>query len=164
MVFSKSFGYAVRSMMYLSSRQGDRTYVQAEEISKELGIPRHFLSKVLKALTKEGILHSNKGPFGGFALNEKSLQMPLLSLVSPTKALPNLHACALKAKHCDGSNPCPLHEQSSAIRKEIIRVLTETNVGQLINKENNQWYETLPALRENDQPASALLTNPVPVS
>jgi Rrf2 family iron-sulfur cluster assembly transcriptional regulator len=164
MVFSKSFGYAVRSLIFLSSQQGgSRSYIQAEEISGELGIPRHFLSKVLQSLAKQGILNSSKGPSGGFTLNEKSLHTSLISLIPTTKALPNLHTCTLKAKPCDASKPCPMHKQSNTIRKEILRVLSETDISKLITEFNAGQSEPFSEFGKkniviNSHPLTAVIT------
>jgi Rrf2 family protein len=69
MIFSKSFGYAVRGMLYVAMMQDEKRYVQAEEISTRLAVPRHFMGKILKKLVKERLLASSKGPSGGFTFN-----------------------------------------------------------------------------------------------
>ncbi|RYF86429.1 MAG: transcriptional regulator, partial [Chitinophagaceae bacterium] len=50
MFFSKSFGYAVRGVLYIAFMQDAKQYVQAEEIAAQLLVPRHFVSKILKKL------------------------------------------------------------------------------------------------------------------
>ena len=71
MIFSKTFGYALRGVLYLSTINEDKPRVQLDEIAAKLSIPRHFLGKVMKKLVKEGVLSSMKGPFGGFSVNER---------------------------------------------------------------------------------------------
>lgn len=164
MVFSKSFGYAVRSVLFLAVRQQGRSYIQAEEISRELGIPKHFLSKVLKSLAKTGIINSSKGPFGGFSLNERSLETTLMTLVPVTKALPNLHTCALRVIPCDGSRPCPMHQQADAIRKEIIRVLSETTIRQLQTNPKEEMLEGIVTVPDTIKENINHRSNPVSIA
>ena len=47
MTFSKSFGYAVRGVLYIAVMQNEKRYVQAEEIAAQLFVPRHFMGKIL---------------------------------------------------------------------------------------------------------------------
>ena len=42
MIFSKSFGYAVRGVLYIALMQDEKRYVQVEEIASTLSVPRHF--------------------------------------------------------------------------------------------------------------------------
>ena len=134
MVFSKSFSYSVRGILFLAIKQEGKKYIQAEEIANALGIPRHFMGKILKGLAKEGILKSNKGPSGGFALHEHTLSVPLLRLVLVTKGLPDLNKCALQMKECNKSNPCAIHDRVSAIRNEMIQMLSGVKAADLLSK------------------------------
>ena len=83
MIFSKSFGYALRGVLYISMTGEDKTRVQLDEIASELAIPRHFLGKVMKKLVKEGVLSSLKGPYGGFSINGKNMETELKKLALP---------------------------------------------------------------------------------
>jgi Rrf2 family transcriptional regulator, iron-sulfur cluster assembly transcription factor len=123
--------------MYLGLRREEKAYIQAEEIAAALGIPRHFMGKVLKGLAKESVLKSNKGPSGGFSLNEHSLSTPLIKVVNITRGLPDLNRCALRLKECDPSNPCPLHDKASAIRNEISGMLSNITVADLLVGDKN---------------------------
>lgn len=84
MIFSKSFGYALRGILYVALEEKQKKKVQLDEIAGKLGVPRYFLGKVMKRLVKEGILDSLKGPYGGFYLNENTLQTRLIQLVEIT--------------------------------------------------------------------------------
>jgi Rrf2 family transcriptional regulator, iron-sulfur cluster assembly transcription factor len=65
MVFSKSFGYALRGVLYVTMAGEKKTMIQLEEVAHQLTVPKHFLAKVMKNLVKEGVLNSMKGPYGG---------------------------------------------------------------------------------------------------
>ncbi len=71
MMLSKTFAYALRSMLYLALVNEDNRLVQISEIAEKLKIPKHFLAKVLQQFSKKGMLESVKGPNGGFRLTEK---------------------------------------------------------------------------------------------
>ena len=84
MVFSKSFGYALRGILYVAMVNEDKTRVQLEEIAGKLAVPRYFLGKVMKKIVKGGVLNSLKGPYGGFYVNNKTMNIPLLKLIEIT--------------------------------------------------------------------------------
>jgi len=59
--------YAVRALVYLAGQEARRVVGRAE-IEARQGIPRHFLSKILRALVAAGLLESIPGARGGFRL------------------------------------------------------------------------------------------------
>jgi Rrf2 family protein len=59
--------YAVRALAYLAGQEPGRVVGRAE-IEVRQGIPRYFLSKILRALVAAGILESVSGARGGFRL------------------------------------------------------------------------------------------------
>ena len=147
MIFSKSFGYAVRSIMYLGMQQ-DRRHMQAKDIALALGIPRHFTGKILKRLAKEKILLSIKGPSGGFTINEHSLKTPLITVFIITEGRSTLEGCALRFGECDSDNSCPLHVDIDKLRRGLKQVLSGKTIQSLMTGNKEQLLKsiiTLPA-------------------
>src|ERR1700730_15112625 len=86
MIYSRSAEYAIRSFVYLA-RIPDGKFAMARHIAEEEHIPAHFLAKILQELTRKGLLRSNKGPSGGFALRLPASQIRLLDLVEALDGL-----------------------------------------------------------------------------
>jgi Rrf2 family protein len=80
MIYSRSAEYAIRSFVYLAGIP-DGKFAMVRHIAEEEKIPAHFLAKILQALTRKGLLRSNKGPSGGFSLRVPANQIKLLDLV-----------------------------------------------------------------------------------
>lgn len=135
MIFSKSFGYALRGLLYVALVHPGKDKVQLDEIAEKLSVPRHFLGKVMKNLVKAGILDSLKGPYGGFSLNQHSLQTTLLRLVEATGEMEEFSSCSLRLRKCNAKNPCPLHLQVAALREEWHQLLASTRVEDLLKKD-----------------------------
>jgi Rrf2 family transcriptional regulator, iron-sulfur cluster assembly transcription factor len=142
MLFSKSFGYSVRSVLYISSIQNGKRYVQLDEIALQLSLPRQFTGRILKNLVKEKILISVKGPHGGFGIRQESLQVPLLRLleISGDNRLDN---CVLKKKNCQADNPCPIHDKFIKIREDLILVMLNTTIGDLVKTNEPDFIRSL---------------------
>jgi Rrf2 family protein len=64
---SRKVDYALRAMGYLAALPRDRVTL-VTEIADTQGIPRDFLSKILKDLVNRGLLRSHLGPGGGYSL------------------------------------------------------------------------------------------------
>ncbi|HUC83247.1 MAG TPA: Rrf2 family transcriptional regulator [Flavisolibacter sp.] len=146
MIFSKSFGYAVRSVLYIVLMQEKKRYVQAEEIAETLVVPRHFVSKILKKLVKAGVLHSSKGKTGGFASNEKTSGFLLFQLYEITDGNDTLKKCALRLQDCHAANPCPLHVQMDEIKQKLKTILSVTTIGNLVNYDKDDFVRSLATL------------------
>lgn len=142
-MFSKSFGYALRGVLYIALVQGDRRNVQVDEIAQQLSLPQHFMSKILKNLVKHGILSSSKGPHGGFHINELTLNTPLLRIVEVTEGLGLINNCALRMQECSLQNPCPLHYKMDSIKNTLRKELGETTIKDLTKNDNPDFIKSL---------------------
>lgn len=132
MFFSKSFGYALRGILYVALMQDEQRKVQIDEIAKELSVPKHFLGKIMKEMVKEGLLNSTKGPYGGFDLTEKTLATPLIKLAEITGDVNQFNVCVLQMRGCDGHNPCPLHKDMDSIKNKLETLFLQTTISDLL--------------------------------
>ena len=143
MTFSKSFGYAVRGVLYIAMMQDEKRYVQVEEIATRLSVPRHFMGKILKKLAKRNVLLSVKGPSGGFTVNEVTLQLSLLNLIDITDSLNFFKTCVLNLKECSAENPCPMHYQIEPVNRELMTILSNTTIADLLNNNKTELVDSI---------------------
>lgn len=142
MLFSKSFGYALRSVLYIASVQNEKHNVQLEEITSNLDLPKQFMGRILKNLAKGGVLASIKGPHGGFSITEESLQLPLLRVLEIIDGN-RLENCVVKKKKCNPNNLCPVHDHFSKIRVELAQVLSSTTIKELVRGNQPEFIRSL---------------------
>lgn len=140
---SKSFGYALRGILYIASMQEEKRKIQVVEIADQLSVPKHFLGKILQEIVKAGLLHSRKGPYGGFYLSRKTLAAPLVSLVAITDGMKQFDTCVLQLRNCDDGNPCPLHIEMDLVKKGFMRVLKETTIADLLKDDKKIFINSL---------------------
>lgn len=150
MLFSKSFGYAVRGILYIVLMQDEKKYVQVEEIAEKLGVPRHFMGKILKNMVKEGVIASNKGPAGGFTVNETTRSLPLLRLIDITDGLSTFKSCVLRVKECNNINPCPMHAEVEGIKLKLEGLLRDTSVSDLLGKDKADFIRSISTAVEGE--------------
>ncbi len=143
MVLSKSFGYALRGILYIAKLQEENRKIQIDEIANNLSVPKHFLGKIMQQIVKEGLLRSTKGPYGGFSLTSKTLNTPLIKLLEVTDGMDQFKMCVLKLKYCTGVNPCPLHYEMEQLREKFLSLFNETTIDDLVKDSNSDFIRSL---------------------
>lgn len=143
MVLSKSFGYALRGILYMAAVQEEKKHIQLQEIAEQLDAPRHFLGKVMKRLSKQGIIDSTKGHAGGYMLNEQTLSTPVMAIVTLIEGEELFNTCMIGFKKCNEHNPCPLHHQVVATKNQMIKIFNETKIGDLLKDDKPAFIRSL---------------------
>ncbi|WP_126972663.1 RrF2 family transcriptional regulator [Gynurincola endophyticus] len=128
-IFSKTCEYAMRAVFYIASQSKEGQRKGLKEIAENINSPEHFLAKILQKLSKEGIVQSVKGPNGGFYIAHKSLQLPLVSVITVLEGETAFTGCGLGLSNCSEKNPCPLHLEFKKVRRQLNRMFRETTIG-----------------------------------
>jgi len=143
MFFSKSFGYALRGVLYIALTSHNRQRIQVEEIARKLVVPKYFLSKVIKSLVQKDILNSTKGPYGGISLNEKTLSTSLSELLIITSGAKQFDKCVMRLTKCNSNHPCPLHHKMEICKMELQGVLGNTTISDLLNADQPDYIKSI---------------------
>jgi Rrf2 family iron-sulfur cluster assembly transcriptional regulator len=129
-IFSKKCELALQAVLYLTIKSKD-DFHNAGDISKELQLPKEFVSKVLQKLTETGIVGSKKGKTGGFFLAKDPSEIRLIQIVEAIDGLEVFEKCVLGFPGCSPNNPCPLHNKWGYLRDEAFKMLTEYTLAEL---------------------------------
>jgi Rrf2 family iron-sulfur cluster assembly transcriptional regulator len=143
MMFSKRFGYALRGILYIAATGNEYKKIRVEDIARRIGIPQHFLGKIMNKIAKAGIVGAVKGPSGGFFLNNKTLDTPLIILFHLTDDSKLLDGCVLRLNKCNEEDSCPMHRFMSDNRKNILTMLNETTIGDLLKEETGDFIKSI---------------------
>jgi len=127
--------YGLRATVFLAKKkQGD--YVTIREISDELGISFHFLTKVLQRLTKSELLESYKGPNGGVKLARPAAEITFMDVVISIDGNTIIDDCALGLPGCGILKPCPLHDQWSVLKQNMLKMMRNVTMADIANGSN----------------------------
>jgi Rrf2 family transcriptional regulator, iron-sulfur cluster assembly transcription factor len=149
MMFSKSFGYGIRSILYLALLKDEKPRVRLDEIAEALNIPRYFLGKVLNRLVKEGLLDSAKGHNGGFSINERSLSTKLSVIAELTNEGFQPGECVLHLGACNRQAPCGLHDLIQPLKQQWNALLMSVSVETLLATGNADILNNIVATRQS---------------
>jgi Rrf2 family protein len=135
-IFSKACELGLQAVLFLSTKE-DRVF-NATEVSKELKVPKEFVSKVLQILTSSGIIGSKKGKNGGFYLAKKPAEIKLIEIVEAIDGLDLFKTCVLGFPGCSHETPCPVHDKWGKLREEAYKMLSEETLEDLKEKTKNK--------------------------
>ncbi len=136
MLLSKTCIYGLRASALLASKSRS-DYITIRELSDELDISFHFLTKVLQKLTKSELLESYKGPNGGVKLARTASDIKFMDVVLSIDGDSLLHECALGLPGCGILEPCPLHGQWSGLKQNIVTMMKDITLKDLANNYNS---------------------------
>src|SRR5438067_1296171 len=80
MRLTRASSYALHAVVYMAVQKKNGP-VASHHIARARGIPERFLLKVLKPLVSARVLHSIKGPNGGYRLARPASDISLLEVV-----------------------------------------------------------------------------------
>ena len=122
-MFSKSCEYAIKATIYIAEQSLKGEIVGQKAIVKAINSPEAFTAKTLQILTKSNVISSNKGPKGGFFLDESQLKKTYLSnIVSVVDGDEIYKGCGLGLKMCNEKQPCPVKEMLETTTVEDLAV------------------------------------------
>ncbi len=130
MILSKSAEYGLRAMLYLVTLERD-SYVSMREIGEDLDISTSFLTKIFQKLTRDGILRSSRGPFGGVALARPAEEITLREIVVAIDGPGIFTECVLGLPGCGERNPCPMHAAWAEVRERLERMFDSETLAEL---------------------------------
>lgn len=125
MLLNQFAEYALRASVYLATLEhGD--YAAASDIAEHTNVPIHYLQKVLRQLTKRGILNARRGMGGGFCLSRETDRITIYEVLRACDSEPK------RIKECPlgiGAHLklCPLHhliDQQIAINEAAFKAKT----------------------------------------
>lgn len=130
MLYSTPCEYAIRALAYLALSP-NRQPAQGQEIASAENIPAPVLGKILQGLVRKGLLHSRRGPGGGFRLARRPELITLRDVVAAVDGLDHFLECAVGLERCADDAPCPLHDTWKGLRTQIMSYLEKTSLAEM---------------------------------
>ncbi|MCR9227914.1 MAG: Rrf2 family transcriptional regulator [Flavobacteriaceae bacterium] len=131
-MFSKACEYGIRAAVYVALQSLDGRRVSVNEIAEEIDSPIAFTAKILQQLSRSKVIHSVKGPTGGFELDRTEMDTVKISTIVHAIDGDDIYVgCGLGLKECNAQKPCPLHDKFVDIRNDLKNMLENTSLYEL---------------------------------
>jgi Rrf2 family transcriptional regulator, iron-sulfur cluster assembly transcription factor len=142
LLFSRQCEYAIQAVLYMAKQSSNRM-ISIKELSTKLGIPYHYLAKILQDLSRKGLLHSHKGRTGGFLLKVPIKDITLIRVIDAVDGLSIRNTCVMGFGECSSENPCALHPDWVRLRTGLFHVLENKSVVELAYEMKKPVYQML---------------------
>lgn len=128
-MFSNSCEYGLRAIIFIAQQTTQKHKVSLSTISAEINSPQAFTAKILQKLTRNNIVKSVKGPYGGFEIEKDKLEtITLRDVVDIFDGKTIYTRCGLGLTQCNENSPCPVHHKFVKIREELKNMLENTTL------------------------------------
>jgi Rrf2 family protein len=127
MILSKACTYGLLASFYVA-KQRNKGYVSIRDMSDDLNISFHFLTKILQKLTASGLMQSHKGPKGGISLTREARLISLKEIVLTIDGDAVFTQCVLGLPGCGHQKPCPIHHEWAPVRDNFLKMMANTTL------------------------------------
>lgn len=140
-MLSKKTKYAIRALIALGEQFGGEP-LNILSISQKEKIPKKFLEQILLEMRNAGFLYSKKGAGGGYSLLKNPSEINLVQVMRLTGGpIAQLPCVSLnfyqRCEECRDEESCGIRDTFRSVRDATLKILSETTIADLINKEKN---------------------------
>jgi Rrf2 family protein len=125
----KTAEYALRATVWLGRFPDDTE--SADHLAAVTKVPRRYLHKVLQDLVQAGLLRSQPGPGGGYALAQRPNTITILDVVNAVAPLERIRHCPLGLT--SHTKLCPLHKELDRVYAAIEESLARVTIAELLS-------------------------------
>ncbi|HHW42246.1 MAG TPA: Rrf2 family transcriptional regulator [Desulfotomaculum sp.] len=135
MRLNQATDYAFRAVLYLAQLPPGEV-VEAQVIAGNQCIPMRFLLKILRLLTKAGIVDSYRGVGGGYALARDPQEITLLDVLTAVEGPVQINRCLVDPAFCNrqATSHCAVHRALESIQDTLVQQFQKYNFAQLAGK------------------------------
>lgn len=133
-MLSRSGVYALQAALHLAQYGRDEP-ISAARMADALELPPEYLAKVLRRLSKEGVLESTRGARGGYSLTTTPETLSVHRVVRPFEDVTSLRRCLLGGP-CHEDRPCPAHLRRLEWSQARQKILAATMLTDLLPAES----------------------------
>lgn len=133
-MISQTAEYALRAVVHLADHGDSRP---AQQIAAATQVPAPFLSKVLQALARAGLVRSQRGLHGGFVLAKPAAEMTVLDVINAVDPIQRIQGCPLKlAEH--SLHLCPLHHRLDQALALVEQTFRQSTIAEMVPKRSGR--------------------------
>ncbi|MDA3956702.1 Rrf2 family transcriptional regulator [Oceanispirochaeta sp.] len=129
---SEAASLAFHGLALVAQATPDR--INVKEAARKLNASEAHLAKVFQALNKAGITKSQRGPRGGFLLNQPPEDISFLDIYEILESPVKLCDCPLGYQDC-GFSTCLFDQKLNHINREILKTFENIKLSQFTTSE-----------------------------
>jgi Rrf2 family transcriptional regulator, nitric oxide-sensitive transcriptional repressor len=128
-MFSQTVEYALRAVVHLAASSPHPQ--TTEQIASRTLVPKAYLSKVLQALGRAGVVHSQRGIGGGMTLGRATEELTILDVVNAVEPIQRIRTCPLGLT-THGVRLCPLHRRVDEALAHVEEAFRQSTLAEVL--------------------------------
>lgn len=133
MQLTRAADYAIRVMIHLAKLPACERGL-LPRLARATGAPQSFLSKVLQALTRAGLITSRRGQAGGFEISPLGRLASMQDVIEAIDGPICLNVCLGCEQGCARAAWCPAHPVWEDAQRAMLAVLSGTRIEELASR------------------------------
>jgi FeS assembly SUF system regulator len=125
--------YGILVLQHFAAGWGARPKLSARDIALETQIPLPTVSKLLKLLTKRGLLVSHRGVNGGYGLSRPPEKITIAEIIDVLEGPIAVTDCNVAAGSCDKESTCPTRPHWQLINGTIHEALSRVALSRMVS-------------------------------
>ena len=123
--------YGIVLLTYFA-RDTERTTHNARDLARAARLPLPTVNKILKALTRKGLLLSHRGVKGGYSLARTPEEISMADIITATEGPVAITQCTVSLPgNCAQETGCPVHLNWQKINDAIRTALESVNLSEM---------------------------------
>ena len=127
---SKKADYALIAMKHLAQKR-DAVSSSAREIAEQYDIPIELMAKVLQRLVRTGLLTSQQGTRGGYALSRSSGTITVADVIQAIDGPFTVTSCSTEDSSCEQYGKCSIRDPLWRIKERIVAALGTVSLAEM---------------------------------
>jgi len=129
MQLTRAADYGVRVMIHLAANGESRKSLV--DLAAATNSPESFLSKVMQALSRAGLISSRRGQSGGFRISTLGRAASILDVIEAVDGRVCLNKCLVAANSCSRKLVCPAQLVWVDAQRAMLQVLHAAKIANL---------------------------------
>lgn len=130
---SRLTDYGIVLLTHLA-QGGDGSLHNARELAQRAGLPLPAVSKILKELTREGLLVSQRGTRGGYSLARPADAISVAEVIAALEGPIALTECSAHPGVCQQETSCQVRTPWQRINRTIQETLDRIRLSDLVDE------------------------------
>lgn len=133
MIINQATDYGFRAAVFLAGQEPGKM-IEAQVIAQEVVIPMRFLLKIMPSLIKAGIVKSQRGAGGGYALARDPRDISMLDILEATEGPIQLNRCLIDHDLCSrqAAPDCKVHQALEQIQERLAADFGRWSIADLV--------------------------------
>jgi FeS assembly SUF system regulator len=122
--------YGIVLMSYLA--QNNQEHYNAHTLADAVHMPQPTVRKVLKALSQNGLLNSERGAHGGYSLSREPKSISIADIITAIEGPIALTECVSSDNQCDQEVYCDVQTNWARINSAVYHALDEVKLSDML--------------------------------